>query len=214
MLQRLRRHLTYANVMASIAVFVALGGSAVAATLAKNSVKSRQIAPGAVKTSELARGAVRNSDIARNAVTTSKVRNGSLRAGDFAPGQLPAGPQGPQGIQGVKGDKGDKGDEGAPGATNVVVRRTIREITGTGIYEDTADCEAGEALVSGGWSIIGDSGVSTQLPPGGFEVLHDGPAQANDAAAPDGQPAPNWYVSVRGATAAHRLVVYALCARP
>jgi hypothetical protein len=49
MLSWWRRRLTYPNVMATIAVFIAMGGSSYAAvTLERNAVKSRNIAPGAV----------------------------------------------------------------------------------------------------------------------------------------------------------------------
>ena len=40
-MSKLRERLTYANVMATIAVFIALGGGAYAITLKKNSVKSK-----------------------------------------------------------------------------------------------------------------------------------------------------------------------------
>jgi hypothetical protein len=54
MLDRLRGRLTYANVMASVAVFIALGGSAYAAVmLTNNSVRSRHIAPHAVRASDV-----------------------------------------------------------------------------------------------------------------------------------------------------------------
>jgi hypothetical protein len=47
--ERIRAHLTYANVMATVAVFLALGGGAVAAVKLKaNQVKTRNIAPDAV----------------------------------------------------------------------------------------------------------------------------------------------------------------------
>ena len=49
-----RMRLSYSNVMATIAVFIALGGTGVAAvSLSRNSVGSKQIRRGAVKTSEL-----------------------------------------------------------------------------------------------------------------------------------------------------------------
>lgn len=103
MLSKLRARLTYANVMATIAVFVALGGSSYAAvTLKRNSVKSR--------------------NIAKNAVTSPKVKNGSLLSRDFKAGQLPGGPQGP------KGDKGDQGDRAQVIGTDVT--GTISEPAG------------------------------------------------------------------------------------
>jgi hypothetical protein len=90
-----------AMVVACIALFVALSGLSTAAVvvLAKNSVLSKHIR----------NGQVRNPDIGVSAVDSSKVRDGALLMQDFAPGQVPAGPQG------AKGDKGDKGDQGDPG---------------------------------------------------------------------------------------------------
>ena len=68
----MRRHLTYANVMASVAVFVALGGTGYAAAT--------------IKTRNIANNAVTGSKLATNAVTSSKVRNGSLLARGLAVG--------------------------------------------------------------------------------------------------------------------------------
>jgi hypothetical protein len=67
---RMREHLTYANVVATIALVLAVGGgaTALALTLPKNSVHSKQIAKGAVKT----------SDIGKDAVTGDKVKESSL----------------------------------------------------------------------------------------------------------------------------------------
>jgi hypothetical protein len=92
----LRSKLTYANVIASLALFVALGGvSWAAVTLPANSVGKRQLK--------------------RNAVTSAKVANGSLKKADFAAGQLPTGRQGPTGPAGLAGERGDRGDAGPAG---------------------------------------------------------------------------------------------------
>src|SRR5690348_3480235 len=100
----MRPRLTFANVISCLALFVALGSGAYAATqLPKNSVGSKQIK--------------------KNAVNSAKVKDRSLQAVDFKEGQLPAGPQGPQ---------GPKGDKGAPGATSVVARRALQDGIGTG----------------------------------------------------------------------------------
>jgi hypothetical protein len=82
-----------AMVVALFALFVAMGGVGYASLkLPKNSVGPKQLDA--------------------NAVTSPKVKDGSLLAGDFRAGQLPAGPQGPQGLQGLRGDKGDTGSVG------------------------------------------------------------------------------------------------------
>ena len=96
MLARLRSKLTYANVIASIALFVALGGvSWAAVTLPANSVGKRQLK--------------------RNAVTSVKVANASLTAKDFAAGQLPAGQKGAAGPTGATGAAGERGPSGPAG---------------------------------------------------------------------------------------------------
>jgi hypothetical protein len=113
-MRALRARLTYANVMATLAMFFVLGGGAYAAgtKLAKNSVGSREL-----KT---------------NAVTSSKVKDGKLLAKDFKAGQLPAGRTGATGAQGAKGDKGDKGDPG-PLPDTLPSGKTLRGAWGGGV---------------------------------------------------------------------------------
>ena len=92
--------LSYANVVATLALFVALGGSSYAAVaLSKNSVKSKHIGKGQVK----------RPDIGRNAVNSGKIKDFSLLARDFKAGQVPTGP------------KGDPGDPGSPGLARIAV---------------------------------------------------------------------------------------------
>jgi hypothetical protein len=65
----MRPKLTYANVMATIAVFIALGGASYAALrLPKNSVGPKQ----------LKRNAVRTAKVKNEAITAAKVRKGTL----------------------------------------------------------------------------------------------------------------------------------------
>lgn len=124
MLESLRQRLTFANVIACLALFVALGSGAYAATqLPKNSVGSKQIK--------------------KNAVNGAKVKDRSLQAVDFKEGQLPAGPQGP------KGDPGAPG--GTNVIARRVVEPGIG--TGTQATT-TADCDAGEHLVGGGAAFV------------------------------------------------------------
>jgi hypothetical protein len=90
-----RQRLTYANVMATIAVFLALGGTTYAAAR--------------IGTSQIRNGAVTNPKLAGGAVTSAKVKDRSLLAKDFRFGQLPRGPRGPQGIAGPRGPQGPAG---------------------------------------------------------------------------------------------------------
>lgn len=57
-MSHIRRHLTYSNVMATIAVFVAVGGGTAFALAGHNTVFSDDIVNGQVKTPDLANGAV------------------------------------------------------------------------------------------------------------------------------------------------------------
>jgi hypothetical protein len=92
----MNRHLTPSLAISLIALFVSLSAGAYAAVkLPSNSVGAAQIKASAVRSSE--------------------VRDGSLKAKDFALGQLPAGPAGAAGAAGPKGDAGAAGPAGARG---------------------------------------------------------------------------------------------------
>lgn len=57
MLPRILKRLTYSNVLATAAVFIALGGTSYAVLdLPRNSVGSQQIRPEAVRASDIAAG--------------------------------------------------------------------------------------------------------------------------------------------------------------
>jgi hypothetical protein len=72
-----RQHLTYANVVATLALFLALaGGSTAIALSGRNKVKTDDIAPFNVT----------KTDLAGNSVVSSKVRNRSIQTRDL--GQL------------------------------------------------------------------------------------------------------------------------------
>jgi hypothetical protein len=71
---RLGRHLSYANVMASIAVFVALGGVGyAAATINGNSIVKRTIGAGKLKN-----GSLGSRQVKKNALTGSVINESSL----------------------------------------------------------------------------------------------------------------------------------------
>lgn len=86
MLARIRAHLTYSNVMSTIAVVFAIGGaSAYAANhLANNSVTSKTIKNGQVKTKDLQNNAVNAAKLADGAVTGSKIADQAVTTGKIA----------------------------------------------------------------------------------------------------------------------------------
>lgn len=155
----MRPKLTYANVVASIALFVALGGTSFALTLGKDSVKSKNIA----------REAVRASDIAKGAVNSVKVKDGSLLAGDFKAGQLPTGPTGPKG---EKGATGPKGAQGIPGISGLERQAKVSAENSESPKSAVATCAAGKQAIGGGYDISG--GKDPDVTPGGLaNILAD-----------------------------------------
>jgi hypothetical protein len=129
-------------VVALLALFVALSGTAVATTNAL--ITGRQIA--------------------NSSITGLDVRNKSLTPADFR-GSV-RGPVGPRGAQGQQGFQGAKGDRGDAGATNLVVR-FADETSSNPNDSESAVCTGNERATGGGyWVQAGDPKV-TQTEPSG-----------------------------------------------
>ena len=88
MIARIRNRVTYANVVASLALFIALGGAAVAAGLPRNSVGPNQIKQGAVGSKKLHKEAVTFSKLANGAVSGAKITNAGIVARKLANGAV------------------------------------------------------------------------------------------------------------------------------
>lgn len=148
-MKSIRKRLTFANVVACLALFVSLGGASYAATqLPKNSVGSGQIK--------------------KDAVTGVKVKDGSLRAADFDAGQIPAGPagqtgaQGPRGEQGPQGELGPRGERGVEGAEGGVGPRGPSDAYSA--FDNPASVDEKEvtlAVPAGSYIVNGSMGVSS-----------------------------------------------------
>jgi len=87
-LKQLRKHLTFANAISCIALFVALSGAAYAAktTLGKKTVKTQNLANGSVTKLKLRRGAVTTLKLRDGAVTGSKIAPGAVGTTQLADG--------------------------------------------------------------------------------------------------------------------------------
>ncbi|HEX5609877.1 MAG TPA: hypothetical protein VFX45_07285 [Solirubrobacterales bacterium] len=88
MKSRFRPKLNYANVIATIALFVALGGAAVAAGLPKNSVGPNQLKRGAVTSAKLRKAAVTSGKLAPKSVVAGKLGPNSVTPGNIGNGAI------------------------------------------------------------------------------------------------------------------------------
>ena len=73
-MRKLRPKLTYANVMATLALFVALGGTSYAAT----KIGTRQIANNSIRTQDIRNGTIRGRDLRRGTLTAREVNEDRL----------------------------------------------------------------------------------------------------------------------------------------
>ena len=84
MVRGIRRHATYGNVTATLALFIALGGGAyAAAALPANSVGPRQLKTNAVTTSKIKNNAVTGAKVRKSTLTGADIRESTL-------GQVPS----------------------------------------------------------------------------------------------------------------------------
>lgn len=96
-MQAVRRHFTYANVMATLAMFAVLGGGAYAAKkigsgdIKKNAVRSKHIKKNQVKSSDIKNSQVKASDIRSGAVGSADLADGGVAGIDVAGNALGGG---------------------------------------------------------------------------------------------------------------------------
>src|SRR4051795_8546048 len=76
----IRKRLTYANVMSSLAIFLILGG---ATAFAAKKIGSSGLKANSVTTAKIKKEAVTTKKIKKNAVTGAKVKDGSLTGADI-----------------------------------------------------------------------------------------------------------------------------------
>jgi hypothetical protein len=125
------------NVLGLIAIFIALGGTAFAVGLARDSVKAKHIRANAVRNAEIKDNAVTGQKVAPGTLGSSDVDDGSLGGADIANGTLGG------------GDVADGGLDGADLADGSITGSDIGDesLTGADILDSTLsptpDCRAG-----------------------------------------------------------------------
>lgn len=88
MLTAVRQRLSYSNVIATMALFIALGGVAVAAGLPRNSVGPTQLKRGAVTAAKIRKQAVTSAKLAPKSVINGKLGPNSVGPGNIGNGAV------------------------------------------------------------------------------------------------------------------------------
>jgi len=83
--QQIRKRLTYANVMSSIAVFLVLGG---ASAYAAKKIGSHELRGGAVTTAKIKRNAITRSKVKASAISTAKIAPAAVTGAKLADDSL------------------------------------------------------------------------------------------------------------------------------
>lgn len=170
MIRRFSSRLTYANVTATLALFVALGGSSYAAfSLPRDSVGSKQIRAGAVRSPE--------------------VKKGSLHASDLSAGAR-------RSLRGAKGPQGPVGPAGAPAIRYFAVVKANGDLaagnaTSGGSGQSTGNYVVGFAqpVTACAYSATLGTNDSTAVPAGRVTVRDAGGRVAVQTYDPGGAPA-------------------------
>jgi Collagen triple helix repeat (20 copies) len=154
-MKKIRTRLTYANVAASLALFIALAsGTAYAANeLGKESIGTKQLAKEAVTPAKLSKSSKKALKGARGPKGATGARGATGQKGST----------GMQGARGPEGRQGSAGPRGLPGenATNLWVAVNIEEGAERG-----KGVEIAEPIATGKWLVTFERNVSTC----GFEV--------------------------------------------
>ena len=171
---------TYTNVTATLALCLALGGSAYAAAtitgadIRNDTVAGSDLRDGSLEGRDLADGTIAGRDLKDDSVTGTDVGDRTLVASDLVAGDLPAGPAGPAGPQ------------GPAGTSEVLARRAVDVVLEPGDSETaTASCPPGEIAVGGG---AGHDGT----PDDPVAIVFDEPLEADGTPPEDGEPATQW----------------------
>jgi hypothetical protein len=157
---RIRRSLSFANVMACAAVFIALGGSAMAAGVpfAKQAGNAKKVdGLSASKTPKRGKLLALNSN---GKFPLSVLPSSLAQAGETGP-QGPQGEPGPQGPQGPQGNPGPQGPQGAPGVSQYVFKSATSPSNSVSSKSLSIECPAGTNVLGQFHDLIGGkSGAS------------------------------------------------------
>jgi hypothetical protein len=164
LLARVRARLTYANVVATLALFIALGGTSyAAATLKKNSVGSRQIRTNAVGASEIRTSAVTDKEIRDDTISLRDIALSARNSLRGTPG--PAGPPGPAGAPGVA----DRAAVNSLGVPHQGTAASVAHAAGSNDYTVVFGRDVSACVYSATLAAV-QNGATVDQPPAGGRI--------------------------------------------
>lgn len=175
-MKQLKRHLSFANVVSCLALFMALSGVAYAA---KTIVKTQNLVNGAVTTAKLRNGAVTTGKLRNGAVTGQKIAPATIGSSQLANGSVRSGQLGGQVVTEAKIKNGavseNKLGTGAVSSGKVApaflaqLLRNVTYVTETSPNDSeeeksvTAKCPAGKEVIGGGARINSPAKVAVAV---------------------------------------------------
>ena len=176
----LKRHLSVANVLSCMALFIALGGTAYAAVklkpnqvkavnIAKQAVTNAKIKTQAVTSGKIKNGGVVNADLGGGAVTGSKIAKEAVTGAALAKNSVTNGKIGAEAVAtGKIGNEAITSGKISSGVWNQLVKDVAYETaTSPNNSEDekniTATCPSGKEAIGGGARINAPAGVKVAI---------------------------------------------------
>jgi len=177
-LKQLSKHLSFANVMSCLALFLALGGAAYAAKTASK-VKTKDLGNGAVTTPKLHNGAVTTAKLRNRSVISSKIAAGNVGTEALAKGAVRSEQLGGQVVTEPKIKNGAVGENklgsGAVSSSKLApnflaqLLRNVTYVTETSENDSldektvTAKCPSGKEAIGGGARINSSAKVTVAV---------------------------------------------------
>jgi hypothetical protein len=186
MMKTLRSRLTYANVMATLAVFISLGGTSYA--VATGSIGSREIKNNAVTSTDLTNNGIRGADLRNGTVAGVDVKNDGLTGADVLEsslGTVPSATAAGAANTANRASAADTADRAsiADLASNVAAPEAFHEVGATGEPQFNTGCanqatnpalqsvgfykdREGVVHLKGSFTCTGAGVIAFNLPPG------------------------------------------------
>lgn len=207
----------YADVAATVALVLSMGGTAYAATviyssnIADNTIQSRDVRDDNLLSRDVRNGTLTSADVLNGSLSGADVKDGSLGLADINDTAEQA-LKGQQGVPGPQGDKGDVGTAGSPGVSGYYVLQGPETFGAVNdVVTAFAVCPAGKKPLAGGW-LSGANNLPLDVKESHPRTLAPGEVEAF----PEGGEA--WQVSARevwstgGSTANWYLRAWVTCA--